>query len=660
MNSPLPTNIPALLASISAVLDLDVPQGEESPTNLTRMFVKDCNSIYLYLNDHYASELGVAAEDAIGRSDHDFFPEELACRYQADDSQVISQGVAVHMEEPYQLSGGMRWIRTIKAPLRDTDGTIIGIIGVFRDITEYVALMADAHRKKKLLAETESLARIGSWDYDLVDDRLYWSDEVYRICDQQPWRFSPSYQGFMELIHPDDRDRVDRTFRASTSSEPQGMIEHRIVLPDGRIKHVTERWRIEFFGDQPRRAVGTLQDFTEQKKDESKIQLLNWTLEALTRCNAALIRASSESDLMESICQSLTGNDIFLLAWIGAVRHDEARSIAILASHGRAASYVEDFTVSWGDGPFGQGPTGRAVRTGMAQVMEDIETETAFTPWRDKSRLAGIVSSMCLPVTIGGQIEFVLSVYSAHHRAFGLREQALIRQFADDLGYGIESRRLTIAYESERAARLRQAEMIEGAMENVIGALSATLEQRDPYTTGHEQRVSALAVAIGRELGMDEDRLRGLGLGALVHDLGKVQIPIEILTKPGRLSRIEYELIKTHPTAGYEILKDLKFPWPIADMVIQHHEYLDGSGYPRGLHASEIRLESRILSVADIVESMSSDRPYRPQLGIAEALAEIQRQRGVRLDPEVVDACVRLFQEKRFDWAVPTRMHQPA
>lgn len=184
---------------------------------------------------------------------------------------------------------------------------------------------------------------------------------------------------------------------------------------------------------------------------------------------------------------------------------------------------------------------------------------------------------------------------------------------------------------------------IRRAMELTIEAISATLESRDPYTAGHERRVADFSVAIATKLGLDPFRIEGLRLAATVHDIGKIQIPIRILANPGRLSEAEFELIKTHPAVGHEILKNLDLPWPIAEMVHQHHELLDGSGYPRSLKGDQISLEARILTVADIVESMSAARPYRPALGIGAALAEIQRQRGTKLDPLVVDACVEVF-----------------
>jgi hemerythrin-like metal-binding protein len=198
-------------------------------------------------------------------------------------------------------------------------------------------------------------------------------------------------------------------------------------------------------------------------------------------------------------------------------------------------------------------------------------------------------------------------------------------------------------YEKALAANSDQAERTRAAMERTIEALSNTLETRDPYTAGHQKNVSEIAVAIARELDLSPFHVQGIHFAALVHDIGKIQVPLQILCKPGRLDPLEMELIRLHPGAGYTILKDLDLPWPVADMVLQHHEAMDGTGYPNGLPGDRILLEARILTVADIVESMSSARPYRPALGIDAALEEITRLKGTRLDPTVVDACLRVF-----------------
>jgi PAS domain S-box-containing protein/putative nucleotidyltransferase with HDIG domain len=186
------------------------------------------------------------------------------------------------------------------------------------------------------------------------------------------------------------------------------------------------------------------------------------------------------------------------------------------------------------------------------------------------------------------------------------------------------------------------------ALKQTIEAVAATLEKRDPYTAGHQRNVALLAEAIAVEMGLADELVEGIRLGSSIHDIGKIHIPAEILNRPGKLSAEEFNMIKTHAIQGYEILKDVDFPWPVAGMIRQHHERLNGSGYPDGLKEDEILLESKIIAVADVVEAMASHRPYRPALGLEPALEELVRGRGDLFDPVVVDSCLRLFREKDF------------
>ncbi len=199
----------------------------------------------------------------------------------------------------------------------------------------------------------------------------------------------------------------------------------------------------------------------------------------------------------------------------------------------------------------------------------------------------------------------------------------------------------------------RSLRQVRQSLDGVIQAMVLAVEIRDPYTAGHQRVVADLACAIAREMGLSEDRVEGLLMAGVVHDLGKISVPSEILSKPGRLTEIQFDMIKTHPEVGYEIMRNIDFPWPVARIMLQHHERMDGSGYPAGLMGEEILLEARILAVADVVEAMASHRPYRPSLGIDQALAEILKNRGRLYDPDVVDTCLALFNDKAYTLGTP-------
>ncbi len=208
-------------------------------------------------------------------------------------------------------------------------------------------------------------------------------------------------------------------------------------------------------------------------------------------------------------------------------------------------------------------------------------------------------------------------------------------------------RDITARKKAQEAARDGTLRLVK-AMEDTLQAMAMIVEMRDPYTAGHQRRVSQLACAIAEEMELSTDRITGLRLAALIHDIGKVRVPAEILTNPRALSEAEMSIIKMHPTLGYDVLKTLNLPWPVAEIVYQHHERMDGSGYPAGLKGPAIVMEARVLAVADVVEAIASHRPYRPARGIGEALEEISRQKGTLYDAEVADGCIRAFRDRLF------------
>jgi len=225
------------------------------------------------------------------------------------------------------------------------------------------------------------------------------------------------------------------------------------------------------------------------------------------------------------------------------------------------------------------------------------------------------------------------------------------------LGELPDNRKLVISMASDITGR-KQAEthlieankQIQEAFDDLIEALARTVETQDEYTASHQRCVTDLSVRIARELNLSEDQVRALRMAATVHDVGKIYVPSEILNKPGPMSTLEFELSKAHTLHGNNILKSVRFPLPIAEIVYQHHERIDGSGYPRGLKSDEIMIEAKILAVADVVNAMSADRPYRPALGIKKALKEIEKNRGTLYDPQVVDVCVRLFEQMDYSF----------
>lgn len=218
-----------------------------------------------------------------------------------------------------------------------------------------------------------------------------------------------------------------------------------------------------------------------------------------------------------------------------------------------------------------------------------------------------------------------------------------VRVNAEIVGLGVIFVDITDRKENETA--------LVALTEASVDAIASAAEARDPYTAGHQRRVAELSVAIATEIGLEQDDIAGIRIAAKIHDIGKLSMPSEILSKPGRLKPTELALLKEHAQAGSEIVRGIHFPWPIADMILQHHERIDGSGYPLGLVGSEILLSAQIIAVADVVEAMSSDRPYRARKGLDAALSELEQRRGTLFDAKIVDVCLRLFREHRFSFA---------
>jgi putative nucleotidyltransferase with HDIG domain len=357
-----------------------------------------------------------------------------------------------------------------------------------------------------------------------------------------------------------------------------------------------------------------------------------------------LIHSTSESELLNGICHAAVGNGGYRMAWVGYVEHDEAKSIRLMAQYGFEDGYVAKTSISWSDDELGNGPSGRALRSGKIQISQNIAEDPTMLPWREEALKRGYSSSIALPLIENEKSFGVLTIYSSDIDAFVSEEIELLEEMANDLSFGILTLRI-------RKAHVQHEQRLHESLLETIQTCASIVEMRDPYTAGHQRRVAEFAKAIAQEMGLPEEEAQVIYLAGLIHDVGKVNIPSEILSKPGKLTPIEYSFVQTHAQAGYDLLKSIHFPWPIAKLIWQHHERMDGSGYPQGLKDEQILLGARILAVADVVEAISSHRPYRPGLGIDAALSEIKSKRGVYFDPQVVDACLRLFHER--DYQLP-------
>ena len=395
-------------------------------------------------------------------------------------------------------------------------------------------------------------------------------------------------------------------------------------------------------------AVVAFNDITEQVAKKRALARIDRALRTLSKVNLVLVRATDETTLLDAICRIIVEEGEYRMAWVGFAEDDPERTITPKAWAGIEDGRLAKLDLTWADTERGQEPAGRAIRSGNPQIIPDILADPAIAIRHELAVELGYAACFTFPLIIDGKVIGMIGVYAEEAGTFNAEEVEMLTELANDLTFGIASLRVKAERNRTAYQHAHHAEILQNSLEQSIQAIADTVEARDPYTAGHQRRVGELAEAIAREMALPEDKIHGIRLAAIVHDLGKIQIPAEILSKPGKLTDVEFMLIKTHPTAGHDILKDVKFPWPIADIVWQHHEKLDGSGYPRGLKDGQILIESRIMTVADVVEAMSSHRPYRPTLGTETALKEIEQGRGSIYDSKVVDACLKLFGEGKF------------
>jgi putative nucleotidyltransferase with HDIG domain len=299
---------------------------------------------------------------------------------------------------------------------------------------------------------------------------------------------------------------------------------------------------------------------------------------------------------------------------------------------------------------------------GMADTVLSADRPTVvndYQSWEGRCcdhRWDQIRALCALPLTFKGKLVGAMGlVHTEEGRIFGNADVALLTRFGAlaaavlaNATKDVQARQVMSEHKQLREELQNRTNHLQETFFATVNALATAIEMKDPYIAAHQRWVTRLACAIADEMDLPGEQITGLRMAGLIHDIGKINVPTELLIKPGRLTAIEYEAIKIHPQSGYEIVKEIQFPWPIAQIVLQHHERMDGSGYPHGISNSEILPEARILAVADVVESMSSHRPYRNAHGIEIALGEISKNKDILYDRTAVEACVKVFQEKGF------------
>jgi putative nucleotidyltransferase with HDIG domain/PAS domain S-box-containing protein len=581
------------------------------------IFVHDSEGRLVRANRAYTEAAGLPFKEMLGRPYWEVFPRGdgpfPGCSLHDEDS-----------EEPYEMTLAGRHYTTRSFRLHHGEDRPRSGIHILQDITARRESQAREHALLEVLSE-----RVKEIDCLYQVTRLAADTEqpleqvLQRVADTLPggWQYPDKAAARVRL---GESNLTSRNYRPTEwtlqapiplPDPPDGEVELCYLEPLPKADHGPfldeELALIESVGVQ-------LGQLIAQRRHAESLHRLNRTLRTLSQSNTALVRAGSEVELNQSLCDVMARQGGYPLVWV-AYRDDRpAAGMQIRAVAG---------TLSTQDQLLRRAAT---INTGAPANLEPGTSE-------------GDRSCVVLPLAEAERVFGVLGVCAAPQQEFTTEEVALLEELANDLAFGIRSHRT-----SDERDRAREA--LGKVLFQTIEAISRTVEIRDPYTAGHQRRVALLAEAIARALGWGEDRIEGLRLGAIIHDIGKIYVPAEILNRPGRLTPQEFGIIQQHPQVGHDIVRGISFPWPVAEMILQHHERLDGSGYPNGLAGDAIVEEARILAVADVVEAISAHRPYRPALGPEKALAEIRSGRGGRYDADIVDTCVGLFEEARFQW----------
>ncbi len=559
--------------------------------------------------------MGLKPEDIIGRSVtiwEQFLTRESFELLMNNIHRILEGEIIPSATYEFILNNGTTAYSDISGSPLVHDGEIIGLITVARDITgrkrAEEKLQAELEKREELeFIVNHSPAVVWLWKAAPGWPVEYVSDSITRFG-YTPDDFTGGRIAYPSIVHPDDLPRVgEEVERYTAEGKTEYTQEYRIIAKSGAIRWIDDRtWVRRGTDGSVTHYQGIAVDITDRRETENALQeayrRLDDIIDFLPDATFAVDREGKVITWNKSM-ERMTG--IPTTDMVGKGNHKYAVPL-----YGRQRRILADLIIR---------PDDDFERSHYENVHRHGET---------------VYAESHAPCIYGGKGAFMWSIASPLFDTAGHIIGAIesIRDITD---------------------RKQALDRLKSAIETTIQVVVATVEARDPYTAGHQIRVAQLARAIAEEMKLPSEKIDGIFRAASIHDIGKLSIPAEILTKPTALTDIEFALIKEHPKKGYEILKDVASDWPLAEIVWQHHERMDGSGYPRGLKGDEILLEARILAVADVVEAMASHRPYRPSLGIEPALEEIANNGGIFYDPDVVDACLRLFHEKGYAFTLP-------
>lgn len=480
---------------------------------------------------------------------------------------------------------------------RDADGKAQNITGLLHDITKDVAVKLELAKQQK--SYSEILERIPGIVYSYtIQEHQHSPFEIINKSSTLDTAFNHSFlstlekKGLPNALFTEDLEHYNSEIISDASDHCWQNVEYRVKCDCGRIVHALDFGQMKVDDNGVQHIEGIIFNITERQRNKERARRFEKLIREADEALFIIDPATAEILDVNDATTKLLGYSRQEV--IGSKIPDIDRGIATLEDWQQLSSRIKQ-NIS-------------------VQFEVNLQAE-------DDSTVFGEVNATYVKDSEGDL--FI----------------ALVRDIS-------KTKLLESRYRLQR-------EESHGILLNTIGAIAQAMEKRDPYTAGHQERVAHLATAIGRQMGLTSHELEGITLGGKIHDIGKIYIPAEILVRPGKITELEFGILKTHPDVGYEIVEAVQFPWPIKDMILQHHERIDGSGYPRGLTGDEICLEAKIIAVADVVEAIASHRPYRPSRGISFALREIEEHMGSHYDSAVAQACLDLFRKEGYELIGP-------
>ena len=546
-----------------------------------------------FCNDHLCKILGYPRNELLGSNNRRYMDAVSAKQVFETFNHVFLSGEPSKSLnwELIRKDGSARTVEISVSLVRNTKGEPAGFRGILRDVTEKKLADEALRESEEKYRELVYNAPAGIYEVDFIQRKFVTVNDV--MCEYTGYtkeELLGSMSPFDVLTDDSKALFMERMAKVFAGEKVPQAVEYTIKTKDGRTIWVILNTKLVFEKGFPKGARAVVHNITERKLAEE-----------------ALRKSEEKYRFLVD-----NANDAIFIAQDGVIKFPNPKTLETLGYSQNELNKIHYMDLVHPDD-----------RAFLAEIRQKVEG--------NKHTASGLNIRVITRSgeEIWAQISSVPIVWEDRPATLNFVRDITVQKNAEE----------------ELRNSVDKLRKITGA---TIQAMAQTVEVRDPYTAGHQKRVADLARAIATRMGLSSDRVDGIRMAGAIHDIGKISVPAEILSKPGLLTPLEFSLIKTHAQIGYDILKDIEFPWDIATMVLQHHERLDGSGYPQGVTGERILLEARILTVADVVEAMASHRPYRPSLGMDKAMEEIKEKRGRFYDPDVVDACLRLFSENKF------------